>query len=445
MTSKFTLHTTAGEIDVKAQDINELWSILHRRWTGGEFDIEADKKRWMPVTRGKYLVGRMDLRRNGMGALEVGERGITSDTPPYVIHTTGGDVETAAWSVHEFRIELARELDRGRIPKFDAAPNAGRSRTVTQGGLRVGWIDWETGEFAPTDKKEQVAYSVRHGAGRFPTEADGLAALREELAALTRSGAFLMSGKTRHWVEVEGPHGVVELRVAAYSREYREEAVPSPFTVHRVWSTVSGERFHEVPLRCTATQIGELRMELGKLLHDGEFQTEEDCRLRWLPVTQGDSLVGYVDPAERRFVPEPERRIRYSIGAGLNQGAVPMAADTVEGLRTELAARWDDLRHLVNWRGAEDVYSEGRSIGCVVDDGRLLLSGTEEGGPDGESCESCRYWRFRDEVPVRDGLTNRIETVVSEGQCRRWSPHPRHGWPVTRCSSWCGEYRSGSG
>lgn len=155
-----------------------------------------------------------------------------------MIHTTGRDVETAAWSVHEFRIELERKLDRGGIPRFDDAPNKGRSGTVTQGERRVGLIEWDTGEFAPTDKTEQVAYWVRHGAGSFPMAAEDLAALRAELTPLTQCGAFLFgvgvpagrmqSGKTGYWVEVAGPLGVVERRVAAYSKEYREETVAAP-------------------------------------------------------------------------------------------------------------------------------------------------------------------------------------------------------------------------
>ena len=179
----------------------------------------------MPVsTHGKDLVCRVDLRDKRTWALAgLGERGV--GLPPYVIHTTGGDVETAAWSVHEFRIELARKLDVRGIPRFDDAPNVGRAKTVTQGGRRVGLIDWETGEFTPTDKLEDVAYAVRHGAGWFPTEANDLDALRAELAPLTRSGAFLQTGEGGHWVEVVGPHGVVERRVVSYGREYDEEAV----------------------------------------------------------------------------------------------------------------------------------------------------------------------------------------------------------------------------
>ena len=85
-------------------------------------------------THGRHLVGRVDLRDKRTWALAgFGERGVGSGLPPYVIHTTGGDVETAAWSVHEFRSELARELDARGIPRFDDAPNMGRARTVTQG------------------------------------------------------------------------------------------------------------------------------------------------------------------------------------------------------------------------------------------------------------------------------------------------------------------------
>ena len=441
MWSEYTLHTTAGETDVEARNIEELRSELERRLASGEFENEAAKKRWMPVsTHGKHLVGRVDLRGRPMSALAgLGERGLDSGTPPYVIHTTGGNVETAAWSVHEFRIELGRNLDGDRLPKFDAAPNLGRSRTVTQGRRRVGFIDWETGEFTPTDNSEEVAFWVRHGAGSFPIAADDLAALHQELTPLTQSGAFLQSGKTEYWLDVIGPHGVVERRVAAFGREYREEAVPVPYTVHRAQSTVAGKSYFQRPLRCTAKEVGELRTELGQLLHEGEFQIEEDCRVRWLPVTQADCLVGYVDTAERLFVPKTNRRIRYRIGTDRSDG-VPLAADGIDDLRSELEARGDDLRHLVEW-GDAHVYCEGRSIGRVVDDGTLLLSGNEQGGPDGSSCGSCRYWRFRDEMQVRDH-TGRIEAIVSEGQCRRWSPHPRHGWPVTRCSAWCGEHLS---
>jgi len=38
-----------------------------------------------------------------------------------------------------------------------------------------------------------------------------------------------------------------------------------------------------------------------------------------------------------------------------------------------------------------------------------------------------------------------LETVVSKGQCTRWCPHLRHGWQMTRCTSWCGEYESALG
>lgn len=470
----YTLHTTAGDTGLEAGNVEELLSELQRRRSRGEFLKEQSKKRWMAVsTDGGYLVARLDLRTKDEWTLYTvfGEHDVSHHVgsgmrPPYVIHTTGGDVQTAAWSVQEFRIELARGLDDRRIPGFHDAPNMGRSRTVTQGRRRVGLIDWETGEFTPTDRTEDVAYSVRHGAGWFPTEANDLDALRAELTVLTRSGAFLQTGQRGHWVEVEGPHGVVERRVARYSQEYREKAVSVPYMVHRARTNVAGKRHYEPaphyepPLKCTAKETGELRLELGTLLHDGEFQNEEDCRIRWLPVTQGDWLVGYVDAAERLFVPKTKRRIRYRIGTERGDG-LPMAADAVDGLRSELEARTDDLRHLVAWgRKSErvggvaysagypvaDVRCEGRIVGRVADDGeflRLLLIGTDEQNPDGASCESCRYWQFRDEVPVGDRETRRIETIVSEGQCRRWSPHPRHGWPVTNCGSWCGEYRSG--
>ena len=447
MWSKYTLHTTAGDIDLQAENVEELRSELERRRASGEFEKEAMKKRWMPVsTHDKRLVGRVDLCDKGTWELAgFGERGVGSGIAPYVIHTTGGDVKTAAWSVHEFRNELGRKLDGGGIPRFDDAPNMGRARTVTQDGRRVGLIDWEAGEFTPTDKTEEVAYSVRHGAGWFPTEANDRDALRAELAMLTRSGAFLQTGKGGHWVEVEGPLGVVEWRVVRYSQEYREEAVTVPYMVHRA-SNDTWNRHSGLPLKCAAKETGALLIELGTLLHKGKFQNEEDCRIRWLPVTQGDWLVGYVDAAERLFVPKTKRRIRYRIGTGWG-GGLPMAASAVEGLRSELEARKDDLRHLVEWsqdgwrHPVAEVHCEGRIIGRVANDGRLLLSGTDEEGPDGTSCESCRYWRFLNEVPVRDE-SGRIETIVSEGECRRWSPHPRHGWPVTRCDRWCGEHRS---
>ena len=297
----YTLHTTAGDTDLEAGNVEELLSELQRRRSRGEFLKEQSKKRWMAVsTDGGYLVARLDLRTKDEWTLYTvfGEHDVwrvgSGTRPPYVIHTTGGDVQTAAWSVQEFRIELARGLDDGRIPGFHDAPNMGRSRTVTQGRRRVGLIDWETGEFTPTDKAEEVAYWVRHGAGTFPMEADGLAALREELTVPTQSGAFLQAGKkTEYWVEVEGPGGAVERRVAAYSQEYREEAVTVPYMVHRAWSNVAGEQHYDAPLKCTAKETRELGMELGTLLHDGEFQKEEDCRIRWLPVAQGDWLVGY--------------------------------------------------------------------------------------------------------------------------------------------------------
>ena len=39
-----------------------------------------------------------------------------------------------------------------------------------------------------------------------------------------------------------------------------------------------------------------------------------------------------------------------------------------------------------------------------------------------------------------------LATIVSKGQCTRWSPpHPPHGWQMTRCTSWCGDYESGRG
>lgn len=444
---KYTLHTTAGEVDVEAQDVKGLRSELERRLSDGEFEEESVKKRWMAVsTDGKYLVGRVDLRDKRGHALEkLGERRgepYQPGTPPYVIHTTEGDVETAAWSVHEFRIELARRLDVGGIPKFSQAPNLGRSRTVTQGGQRVGLIDWGTGEFTPTDKVEVVAYWVRNeDTVRFPLEAKDLAALRDELAALTRSGAFLHAAQRGCSVDITGSLGEVERRLVVSGLDYREEAIPAPFEVHRPRSTVAGELHWQRPFWCTAKEAGELRAELGTLLHDGEFQIEEDCRIRWLPVTQDDCLVGYVDPTERRFVPEDKRKTRYRVHD------VPMTADTIERLRSEVKERWDDLRHFVEagFGGQVEALGEGRSIGRVVNDGRLLLRGTDEDGPDGTSCKSCWYWRFREEVPVGDGDTGRVETISSKGQCRRWSPHPRHGWPVTGSNSWCGEYRSKSG
>ena len=435
MWSGYTLHKTAGEIELKAGNIEELRSELDHRLADGEF--EKEMRRWMPVsTPDKCLVGRVDYGGKGWEFGGFG-KGVGSEIPPYVIHTTGGDVKTAAWSVHEFRIELGRYLDVGR---FDDAPNVVRSRTVTQGGRRVGLIDWETGEFTPTDKTEEVAYWVRHGAGLFPTDARDLAGLRDELTPLTRSDAFWPTAQGGHLVDVQGPRGVVERRVAAYSPEYREEAVAVPYTVYRERTVAGSHRW------CNANETGELAKELEGRLHRGEFQTEEDLRMRWLPVTQGDFLAGYVDPAERRFVPEEKRTIRYRIDTEESYG-VPMAADALEGLRAELEARWEDLRHLVEGgRDSNPVFDvgEGRRIGRV-DDGRLLLSGTDEDGPDGTSCESCWYWRLRDEVPVRGRDTDRIEAIASQGQCRRWSPHPRHGWPVTTCDSWCGEYRSRKG
>lgn len=461
LSGNFTLHTNAGEIKLEAQHTEELRSELLRRLADGEFDEEASKKRWMPVSDVyKNLVGRVDVHDKTVA--EVAGWNRDSAIPPYVIHTTGGDVYTAAWSVHEFRIELARELRVGGIPSFDAAPNGGRSRTVTQLNRRVGLIDWESGEFTPTDRTEEVAYWIRYGKGReFPMEANDLTALRDELAALTRSGAFLQAGgEGGDWVEVRGSDGRLERRVAAYSQEYREEVVP--FTVQRRdRSSVAGMPNNQPPLRCASQDTGFLRMELRGLLDEGEFQIEEDCRMRWLPVTQGDYFVGYVDPTERQFVPEEKRTVRYRIGAGLRSG-VPMAEDAVAGLRAELQARWEDLRQLVeapsimergdlrhpveagSKREGYHVFDvrAGRIIGYVVNGGRLLLSGTDEDGLDGTSCDSCRYWRFRDEVPVRDGDTGRIETIAREGQCRRWSPHPRYGWPETMSDLWCGEYRS---
>lgn len=443
----YTLHTTAGDIELKAKNVKELRLELERRLADGEFENEAAKRRWMPViSPGNYLVCRVDLRdERKWGVQGLGERDIGSELPPYVIHTTGGDVATAAWSVHEFRMELECKLEAGEIPRFVDAPNEGRSRTVTQGRLRVGLVDWETGEFTPTAEREKVAYSVRHGNGRwFPTEAKDLDALRAELTMLTQSGAFLQTGEGEYWLEVEGPQGAVERRVARLSSRYREEAVAVPYEVHRAqWSCVAGERSHQSPLKCAAKETGELRIELGTLLHEGEFQNEEDCRIRWLPVTQGDWLVGYVDAAERLFVPKTKRRIRYRIGSGWGSG-VAMAADAVEGLRSELKARKDDLRYLVDDRG-DAVFCEGRFIGRVAGGGRLLLhdtwsGGTDEEGPDGASCKSCRYWRFRNEFAID---TEETESIASEGECRRWSPHPRHRWPVTRGSGWCGEHRSG--
>lgn len=68
--TKYTLHTSAGEVDVEAKDREQLRSELERRLKDGEFEEEATKKRWMPgSTLGNHLVGRVDLRAKGIGTL----------------------------------------------------------------------------------------------------------------------------------------------------------------------------------------------------------------------------------------------------------------------------------------------------------------------------------------------------------------------------------------
>ena len=143
--------------------------------------------------------------------------------------------------------------------------------------------------------------------------------------------------------------------------------------------------------------------------------------------------MGHVDPSERQFVHEDQGRVKYRIDT------LPLRADSLEELRGELMRR---CRDIVSLAGDQAAVSDGaRRVGRVYGD-RLLLLGDHNAGQRARSA-TCRHWNFREETLVWED-EQAEPAIIRTGSCRRWSPHPRHGWPKTNDADWCGEHDPGT-
>ena len=261
----YTLHTSVGELDLEANDVGELRSMLEQRLREGDFDAEATERRWLPVSRkhNGYLVGRVD--RHGRGEPFVGfdARRPPPETPPYRLCTPDGGLRTPAWTAHEFRAVLAR-LDARDLHTGPVGP---RAITVMQGQLRVGRVDPDAKTFQPNDQHEAVAYWLGEGRARVPLDARNLDDLRKELLQLWREGGLgdpSTNGEQLAVVNRDRVCGHVAVRTGLY-----QEAPPTlTYRVHR-----SSRHWYDHQPR-TDDRIEELRRELARLFEDGEFQAQ---------------------------------------------------------------------------------------------------------------------------------------------------------------------------
>lgn len=457
----YHLHTSSGLVPVDAYSIKELKAELGRRLEGGEFEAEAQKRRWMPVSgHDGTLAGRIDLLaerdeerfaglESGHGPLDFGK-----DIYPYVWHTRTGSVTTAAWTAHEFQMELERLLDEGRLQQEACLRCWTR---VTQGWNLVGHVDPSAKQFILRAKAQNVAYWLRHASGSLPLLATTTEELCGESRDLCQTGEFLEESARDGLLEVwtaPSQGGQLVGRIAANGGEF-SAAPPDAqnYEVHRPGRRIGGRDGARRPLSKLSLDgtlgLEGLRSELGRLLFEGEFHVEEDDGVRWLPVTQGGQLVGHLDPAAREFCAvEEQYAASYAVRVdGCDH--LPMAAETIEELRSELAERFDDLRRLTQQGGDWVVTCAGNPIGVFDYSVGLLLDRTFDirrvGGkeaPEGVACAACRYWRFEKElVAFRDaeGLDVR---VARSGACKRSFPHPYRGWPTTVENDWCGEFEA---